>query len=311
MTPVGEVFDRFPRVVRDLARDLGKQVRFDVEGGEIELDRSILDEIGDPLVHLVRNATDHGIEPPGRAGAGREAGRGPHPALGQPRPEQRGDPGERRRPRHRPREDPGEGAGARAGRGRRPRPPATTCSCGCSSRPGFSTAAVGERRLRPRGRRGCGGDHRFGALGGTLEVRSEAGQGTTSCIRVPLTLAIVRALLASADGGALRGTARLCRETVEFDPRCGDRRARSRGAGGPGPGDPDGAPQGPGPRRRPRPAAAEARRVILEIGERRTRAGGGRAAWDSRTSWWSRSTRLAGCRRSSAGRRSSRTVRRR
>src|SRR5262249_53266390 len=66
MTPVGEVFDRFPRLVRDLARQLGKRIRFDMEGEEIELDRSILDEIGDPLLHLIRNAVDHGIESPER-----------------------------------------------------------------------------------------------------------------------------------------------------------------------------------------------------------------------------------------------------
>ena len=64
MTPVGEVFDRFPRLVRDLARDLGKRIRFEMEGEEIELDRSILDEIGEPLLHLIRNAADHGIESP-------------------------------------------------------------------------------------------------------------------------------------------------------------------------------------------------------------------------------------------------------
>ena len=75
MTPVGEVFERFPRLVRDLARDLGKRIRFDVEGEEIELDRSILDEIGDPLLHLIRNAADHGIEPPRRAAAAGQAGR--------------------------------------------------------------------------------------------------------------------------------------------------------------------------------------------------------------------------------------------
>ena len=73
MTPVGEVFDRFPRLVRDLARDLGKRIRFDMEGEEIELDRSILDEIGDPLLHLIRNAADHGIEPPERPGDGGKA----------------------------------------------------------------------------------------------------------------------------------------------------------------------------------------------------------------------------------------------
>ncbi|MEO8227824.1 MAG: Hpt domain-containing protein, partial [Gemmatimonadota bacterium] len=74
MTPVGDVFDRFPRLVRDLARDLGKQVRFEMDGEEIELDRAILDEIGDPLVHLIRNALDHGLEPAAeRIAAGKPA----------------------------------------------------------------------------------------------------------------------------------------------------------------------------------------------------------------------------------------------
>src|SRR6188472_2620457 len=74
MTPVGEVFERFPRLVRDLSRELGKQIRFDTEGDEIELDRSILDEIGEPLVHLIRNAADHGLESPAdRTAAGKPA----------------------------------------------------------------------------------------------------------------------------------------------------------------------------------------------------------------------------------------------
>src|SRR6267378_1366964 len=64
MTPVWQVFDRFPRLVRDVARQLDKQVSFRVEGKEIELDREILDALGDPLVHLLRNAVDHGIESP-------------------------------------------------------------------------------------------------------------------------------------------------------------------------------------------------------------------------------------------------------
>ena len=116
MTPVGEVFERFPRLVRDLARDLGKRIRFDVEGEEIELDRSILDEIGDPLLHLIRNAADHGIESPDARGRGRQAGRGPDPALRHAGAEQRRAPGERRRPRHRPRGDPGQGPARGAGR---------------------------------------------------------------------------------------------------------------------------------------------------------------------------------------------------
>lgn len=64
MVPVWQVFDRFPRVVRDTARALGKEVELVLEGKEIELDRSMLDEIGNPLIHLLRNAVDHGVEPP-------------------------------------------------------------------------------------------------------------------------------------------------------------------------------------------------------------------------------------------------------
>ncbi|MBB6282181.1 chemotaxis protein CheW [Geobacillus subterraneus] len=64
MVPVETVFNRFPRMVRQLARELGKKVRLDIIGAETELDRTVIDEIGDPLVHLIRNALDHGIESP-------------------------------------------------------------------------------------------------------------------------------------------------------------------------------------------------------------------------------------------------------
>ena len=62
MVPIEQVFNRFPRMVRDLARDLDKEVEFLIEGKETELDRTVIDEIGDPLVHLLRNAIDHGLE---------------------------------------------------------------------------------------------------------------------------------------------------------------------------------------------------------------------------------------------------------
>ncbi|MEN6430012.1 MAG: chemotaxis protein CheA, partial [Coriobacteriales bacterium] len=72
MVPVGNIFNRFPRMVRDLARDLGRQVEFQMSGLDIELDRTVLDEIGDPIVHLLRNAIDHGVEPPAeRTAAGK------------------------------------------------------------------------------------------------------------------------------------------------------------------------------------------------------------------------------------------------
>ncbi|TYS70577.1 chemotaxis protein CheA [Sutcliffiella horikoshii] len=64
MVPIETVFNRFPRMVRQLARDLGKKVDIDIIGAETELDRTVMDEIGDPLVHLLRNAIDHGIETP-------------------------------------------------------------------------------------------------------------------------------------------------------------------------------------------------------------------------------------------------------
>ncbi|WP_367883461.1 hypothetical protein [Thermococcus peptonophilus] len=64
LTPVAEVFNKFPRMVRSLARKEGKEVEFIMEGTEIEVDRTILDKLGDVLVHLLRNAIDHGIEPP-------------------------------------------------------------------------------------------------------------------------------------------------------------------------------------------------------------------------------------------------------
>jgi two-component system chemotaxis sensor kinase CheA len=74
MLPVKTVFQRFPRLVRDLARSLGKEVRLDMQGEGIELDKTILEQIGDPLVHVIRNAVDHGLEPPEeRLAQGKEA----------------------------------------------------------------------------------------------------------------------------------------------------------------------------------------------------------------------------------------------
>ena len=64
MVPVETVFNRFPKMIRQLARDLHKKVDLEIVGAETELDRTVIDEIGDPLVHLLRNAMDHGIETP-------------------------------------------------------------------------------------------------------------------------------------------------------------------------------------------------------------------------------------------------------
>lgn len=64
MVPIEQVFNRFPRMVRDLSKELNKEINLHIEGEETELDRTVIDEIGDPLIHLVRNAIDHGIETP-------------------------------------------------------------------------------------------------------------------------------------------------------------------------------------------------------------------------------------------------------
>jgi two-component system chemotaxis sensor kinase CheA len=266
MTPVGEVLERFPRLVRDLARDLGKRIRFEVEGGEIELDRSVLDEIGPPLLHLIRNAADHGIESPEeRAGAGKpEEGR---ILLSASR--------ERNSVALRLSDD-GRGIDREkilAKARREGLVDAGADSLGDDlllrvlARPGFSTADA----VSGVSGRGVGVDvavTKVRALGGTIEVRSEQGTGTSWIIRVPLTLAIVRALLASAAGERYAVPLAYVAETVEFDPRSvtavRDREAllvRDRVI----------------PtvhlralvRRQPRPAQPKSPTVILEIGERR------------------------------------------
>lgn len=74
MLPISHIFDKFPRIVRDVARAAGKQIDLKIEGGATELDRSLIEAIGDPLIHLLRNAVDHGVEPPEeRLAAGKPA----------------------------------------------------------------------------------------------------------------------------------------------------------------------------------------------------------------------------------------------
>ncbi|HET7468562.1 MAG TPA: chemotaxis protein CheA, partial [Gemmatimonadales bacterium] len=199
MTPVGEVFERFPRLVRDLARDLGKRIRFDLEGEEIELDRSILDEIGDPLLHLIRNAADHGIERPEvRAAAGKPvegrillaAARERNSVVLRVSDDGRGIDRAAILAKAR-REDAAPGADGEA--------LSDDALLRVIARPGFSTAQA----VSGVSGRGVGVDvamTRVRQLGGTLEIRSDVGKGTTFQIRVPLTLAIVRALLADAGG---------------------------------------------------------------------------------------------------------------
>lgn len=193
LVPVWQVFDRFPRLVRDAARTVGKEVEFVVEGKEIELDRSLLDEIGDPVVHLLRNAVDHGIESvverlaAGKPGRGRltlSAVRDRDAVLLRVRDDGRGI--DRGKVERRARELGLLGEGEEVSDAELTR---------LIARAGFSTAD----RVGGLSGRGVGVDavqDRLRALGGSVEMQSVAGEGMTVTLRFPLTLAIVRTLLA-------------------------------------------------------------------------------------------------------------------
>ena len=194
MVPVSHVFDRFPRIVRDAARAVGKPVDFIVEGKDIELDRSMLDELGDSIVHLLRNAIDHGIEDSEkRAAAGK-------PATGRLVLSAARD----RSAIVIKVSDDGKGIDrarvlARAKRDGLVDPARTELTedelLRLIARPGFSTAET----VTNMSGRGVGVDAvytRVRSLGGAMDIRSVQGQGTTMILRLPLTLAVVRAVLA-------------------------------------------------------------------------------------------------------------------
>ncbi len=214
MTPVWQVFDRYPRLVRDLAHQLDKQVALQVEGKEIELDRAILDEIGDPLVHLLRNAVDHGIESPAerRRRGKRAEGEIVLAAL-----------------RERASvaisiADDGRGIDREKVLDKAKRDGIVDAHLESLSddqllrvigRPGFSTA----QSVTSVSGRGVGIDvamTKIRALGGTIEIQTELGTGTTFVLRLPVTLAIVRALIADVGGERYVLPLTYVSETVEY-----------------------------------------------------------------------------------------------
>lgn len=194
MVPVSQIFDRFPRVVRDVARGLGKQIDFVVEGKEIELDRAMLDDIADSIVHLLRNAIDHGIESPAERVA---AGKSPSGRLVLSAARDRSAVVIKVA-------DDGRGIDRKRVLARAKRDGLVDTQkqdlsedelLWLLARPGFSTA----ERVTDVSGRGVGVDAvhtRVRSLGGAMDIRSAPGEGTTMMIKLPLTLAIVRALLA-------------------------------------------------------------------------------------------------------------------
>ncbi|MEP7001968.1 MAG: chemotaxis protein CheA [bacterium] len=216
MVPVWQVFDRFPRLVRDAARSVDKQVEFVVEGKEVELDRSMLEEVGDPIVHLLRNAVDHGIESPAvRVAKGK-------PPIGRLTLSALRD---RSAVAIRVSDD-GKGID-------RERVLARAQESGLVdtgkvdlnddelvriiARAGFSTA----ERVTDLSGRGVGVDavyNRVRALGGSVDIRSVPDEGTTVTLRLPLTLAIIRSLLARIGDEIYAVPMTHVLETVELRP---------------------------------------------------------------------------------------------
>ncbi|MFW5686608.1 MAG: chemotaxis protein CheA [Halanaerobium sp.] len=217
MVPVGVMFSRFPRMIRDLSNKMDKEIDFVMEGQETELDRSIIDELSDPLTHLLRNAIDHGIE----------------------RPEERKAKGKEEEGRIELRayqkgseiiiEVKDDGAGIDAGQiGRK------AVEKGIVSEeeleqmerrdvldfvfhPGFSTAA----EVTDVSGRGVGMDivrNVVKKLDGQISIESELGQGSTFTISLPLTLAITQALMIKVDGDTFAIPLNAVSETLTINP---------------------------------------------------------------------------------------------
>ena len=216
MVPVAQIFDRFPRVVRDAARSVGKQIDFAVEGKEIELDRSMLDDIADSIVHLLRNAIDHGIEVPaeriasGKSATGKlvlSAARDRSAVVIKVSDDGRGI--DRKRVLARAKRD---------GLVDAAKNDLTEDELlWLLARPGFSTA----EKVTDLSGRGVGVDAvhtRVRALGGAMDIRSEPGEGTTMMLKLPLTLAIVRALLAKVANETYAIPLAHVSDTIEVTP---------------------------------------------------------------------------------------------
>jgi two-component system chemotaxis sensor kinase CheA len=218
MLPVEKVFKKFPRIVRSMARDLGKEVDLHIFGEETELDRSVVDEIGDPLIHLIRNAMDHGLEmPEQRLAAGKpRVGTLVLSAV------------------HEGNQiiisikDDGNGIDTeRVARKALEKGLVTEDQLAAMSQrelfdliflPGFST----KDKANDLSGRGVGMDvvkTNIKKLNGLIEIKSEKGQGSEFILRLPLTLAIIQSLLVEVEGEVYSIPLSSVLETLRVDQR--------------------------------------------------------------------------------------------
>lgn len=197
MQPVSKVFSKFPRIVRDLSRELGKQIELEISGEETELDKSIIEEIGDPIMHMIRNSCDHGVEDPAaRAAAGKsekgvvqlkaynegnhiiieiaDDGKGMDPDMLKVKCIEKNLITEKEADQMSDKE-----------------------ALALIFKPGFSTA----QKVTSVSGRGVGMDvvkTNIEKLNGIIEIDSEPGKGSVFKLKIPLTLAIMQSLLVGA-----------------------------------------------------------------------------------------------------------------
>lgn len=218
MLPVEKVFKKFPRIVRSMARDLGKEVDLQIFGEETELDRSVVDEIGDPLIHLIRNAMDHGLETPDERVASGKSRVGTLVLAAV----------------HEGNQiiisikDDGRGIDTdRVGRKAVEKGLLTEEQLAAMSQremfdliflPGFST----KEKATDLSGRGVGMDvvkTNIKKLNGIIEIKSEKGLGSEFILRLPLTLAIIQSLLVEVEGEVYSIPLSSVLETLRVDQR--------------------------------------------------------------------------------------------
>jgi len=202
MVPIGKVFNKFPRMVRDLCRDMGKDIDLVITGEETELDKSVVEEIGDPLMHMIRNAVDHGVEIPSER---RKKGKSDKGIV---------NLSAYHEGNHIVVEIKDDGKGLDAEMLKRKAVEKNVISAeeaknmdnetayGLIFRPGFSTAAA----ITDVSGRGVGMDvvkTNIEKLNGIINIESEIGHGTRFKMKLPLTLAIIQALLVEVSGEIL------------------------------------------------------------------------------------------------------------